>query len=126
MYPVNRLKLIGRRGSSNSQYILGYDDARGFDWTVRVWHLTQQSGRNEMLCSFTCPSRIVACSASSGPGDLLVAVSLLGYKQLLVLKLVEQSSQKEIEKESGNSAGEETSEFLFEQDLDGTVKEICI
>ncbi len=124
---MNKLKLIGRRGSS-TRYILGYDDARGLDWTVRVWHLAErgEATGGELLCSFTCPSRVVACSASSGPGDLFVAVSLLGYKQLLVLKLVEESSQRQQQEEEKSGGDAEMSEFLFDQDLDGTVKELCI
>ena len=96
-YPVNRIRILDSN-KNYKNYFLTYD-THGLDWTIRLWDLVKG---DELISSYTCPSRIVACSVNLAPlyfgekhkndDDLLIAVSLFGYKQPLVLKLATLSS----------------------------------
>jgi hypothetical protein len=114
-------------------YFITYD-TKGYDRTIRLWDLNvcnngagSTSGYDGCISSFTCPSRIVSCNLNVGPlyfghennktDDILIAVSLYGIRQLLVLKLVSINDQNK------------NSKFPFEDDmfdanLNGIVKDI--
>ncbi len=91
--------------SEKSWYFLTYDTI-GFDWTIRLWDMNRG---DQLVSSFTCPSRIISLDANVAPfyfdesllkqqhqqssnDEFLIVASLYGLKSLLFFKLSAASS----------------------------------
>jgi len=92
-FPINKIKILDTNKNFKN-YFLTYDTT-GYDRTIRVWDLTKG---DTIIKSFACPSRIVSCAVNLPPlyydhvyesndDELVLAVSLFGISELLILKL---------------------------------------
>lgn len=90
--------MLTKNKSEKCHYFVTYDTA-GYDWTIRLWDINK--GNDQLVSSFTCPSRVVSLDANAPPfyfdetgkhtkssnDEFYIAASLYGSSQLLLLRL---------------------------------------